>query len=147
MLSDWDGAWFVGDIVVVRLTVPAKLPMLFRVIVEVAWELRRRDRLAGFADAVQSYCRSCLGAAPQGQTRWIRGCCEVSSCEDCGLCIFWVWGGGAICDGDTGVTDAGGWRAASLVSDRGSARGRGNVVYRGEEQTGCRGSSDLLWSS
>jgi len=54
MLSDCDGALFVGDIVVVRLTVPAKLAMLFRVIVEVAWELRRRDRLAGFADIVKS---------------------------------------------------------------------------------------------
>jgi hypothetical protein len=54
MLSDCDGALFVGDIVVVRLTVPVKVPMLFRVIVEVAWELRRRDRLAGFADIVKS---------------------------------------------------------------------------------------------
>jgi len=55
MLSDCDGALFVGgDIVVVRLTVPAKFAMLFRVIVEVAWELRRRDRLAGFADIVKS---------------------------------------------------------------------------------------------
>ncbi len=53
MLSDCDGALFVGDTVVARLTVPAK-PMLFRVIVEVAWELRRRDRLAGFADIVKS---------------------------------------------------------------------------------------------
>src|SRR2546430_8052301 len=54
MLRECDGALFVGDIVVVRLTVPAKLAMLFRVIVEVAWELRRRDRLAGFADIVKS---------------------------------------------------------------------------------------------
>ena len=53
VLSDCDGALFVGDTVVVRLTVPAK-PMLFRVIVEDAWELRRRDRLAGFADIVKS---------------------------------------------------------------------------------------------
>lgn len=35
MLSDWDGALFVGDTVAVMLTLPAKL-MLFRVIVEVA---------------------------------------------------------------------------------------------------------------
>lgn len=54
MLRDCDGDLFVGDIVVVRPTVPAKLPMLFRVIVEVAWELRRRDRLAGFEDIVKS---------------------------------------------------------------------------------------------
>ncbi len=54
MLSECDGALFAGDIVVVRLTVPARLAMLFRVIVEVAWELRRRDRLAGFADTVKS---------------------------------------------------------------------------------------------
>jgi len=52
-LSDTDGALFLGDIVVVRLTVPAK-PMLFRVIVEVVVELRRRGRLAGFADTVKS---------------------------------------------------------------------------------------------
>lgn len=54
MLSDCDGALFVGDIVAVRLTVPAKLPMLFRVIVEVAWALRRNDRFAGLADIVKS---------------------------------------------------------------------------------------------
>ncbi len=35
-LSDCDGALFVGDIVAVRLTVPAKPLTLFSVIVEVA---------------------------------------------------------------------------------------------------------------
>lgn len=52
--SDCDGALLVGDIVVVRLTVPAKLPMLFRVIVEEAWEPRCSNRLAGFTDIVKS---------------------------------------------------------------------------------------------
>jgi len=54
MLSDCDGALFAGDTVVVRLIVPAKPPMLFIVIVENAWELRCKDRLAGFADIVKS---------------------------------------------------------------------------------------------
>jgi hypothetical protein len=53
MLSDCEGALFEGDTVVVRLTVPTN-PMLFRVIVEVAWELRCTDRLVGFADIVKS---------------------------------------------------------------------------------------------
>jgi hypothetical protein len=53
MLSECEGALFEGDTVVVRLTVPTN-PMLFRVIVEVARELRGTDILVGFADIVKS---------------------------------------------------------------------------------------------